>query len=168
MNRGKLNGDISFLAETSSNALTDCADESLLGRLFGVINTQDVLTFWLGLVDLFDHAGKVGNVNGWHEVVALTHDRKAFGVLEPCALEVAVEDGLSLSVKDTSRDNVSLNVFLFEIEDHVFSLLHLCVLLGALTHSIVSLGKCVVQELLVSAERRLLRLQLRNLDRKFI
>lgn len=54
-------------------------------------------------------------MNSGDQIVAITNNRKSEWVLEPRLLEMAVEDRLSFSVQNASRDNISLDSFLFKI-----------------------------------------------------
>ena len=95
--------------------------------------------------DFFDHAGQVLHVDGRHEVLAFTNDWQLLGVLFPCTLEVVVEDGFSKSVKDTSRDDISLHVLLLEVQDADFDLLNTGILTRCTTLEVVLLCEGVMQ-----------------------
>lgn len=97
----KLNWNVDFFGQAGANAVTDCLDQIFLGRLLRVVDTKDVLSLWWGFVDFFDHAGQVSNVDGRHQVVALSNDWKALWFLEPGLLEVAIEDFFALTIEDT-------------------------------------------------------------------
>jgi len=86
-----------------------------LGRLFGVVDTKNVLALGLCFVDFNHHACQVSYVNSGHQIVAVTNYRKSEWVLKPRLLEVIEEDLLTFTVQNASRDNVSLDSFLFEI-----------------------------------------------------
>lgn len=73
------------------------------------------MTFRLAFVNFLNHTGKICNVNCGHEVVSFSDNGKTERVLEPCAFKMAIEDGFSLSIKYTSRDNVGLDVFALEV-----------------------------------------------------
>jgi len=66
---------------------------------------------------------------------------------------VTVEDGFTLAVKHTSRDNVSLDSFLLKIEHHVFDVLDLLHLLAGDTLGVVCLSEWMMEELLAALGR---------------
>ena len=56
--------------------------------------------------DTTDKAGQVDNVDGWHEILTFSNVGKIGWVLDPCLLEVVVEDALSVSVPDSRAEHV--------------------------------------------------------------
>ena len=94
--------DVLGLNQASSDAVGDSLDQLLLGWFLVVVNSEDVLSLWLLVKDLEDDSGKVSHMNSWHKVVTLTDVWESDWFLEPGLLDVGVEDGLTLTVKDTS------------------------------------------------------------------
>lgn len=89
-----------------------------------VVDAENVLAFRLRVVDFLDHAGQISHVDGGNQVFSAADDWQTSGLLKPRLFEVTVEDGLSLSVKNTSRDNVSFDSFLFEVKHVIFRFLN--------------------------------------------
>lgn len=96
---GELVGNVGLLNQTSANTVRDSGDQFLLAWFVCSVNTENVLTLGLGLIDLLDHPGEIGYVDSGHKIVTLADDGETCRLLEPCLLEVTVEDGLTLSVQ---------------------------------------------------------------------
>ena len=97
----KLNWNVDLFSQAGANAVTDCLDQVLLGRLLCVVDTKDVLSLGWGFMNFFDHAGQVSDVDGRHKVVAFSDDWKTLWFLEPGLLEVTIEDFFALTIEDT-------------------------------------------------------------------
>ena len=92
--------------------------------LLVVVDGEDVLPVWLLLEDCLDHSSEVGHVDGWDAVVTIADVGEPDWILKPGFLDVLVEDGLSLAIEDTGRDDVGLDVssLTLEVEDFIFNL----------------------------------------------
>ena len=101
--------DVNGLDKASTDALRNGLNKAALTGLLGVVDTEDVLTFGFGLEDFLHHPGQIRYMDSWNVVLAFSNDRKSFRVLEPRLFEVAVKNGLTLSVEHTSGDNVSFD-----------------------------------------------------------
>jgi hypothetical protein len=84
-------------------------------------------------------------VDSRHVVLAFANDGESLGVLQPCFFEVAVKNGLTLSVEHTCCDNVSFDASTLRLQDKVLDLLDNAKLVRGLPSLVVLLGERVVQ-----------------------
>ena len=90
-----------------AKALRDPGNNSLLSRLAGLIDSEDIWVLPRVLNnDATDKVGEIVHVDGRDEVLALANDRKSLRVLDPRLLEVVIERSLSITVADTSAEYV--------------------------------------------------------------
>jgi len=115
--------NINRLYQSCSYAIGNRTYNFLLGRFLVIIDGEDILALWFGLENLLDHSGEIGHMNCWKEVVSISDVGKSYWILKPGFFDMRVEDSLTLSVKDTSRDNIGLDILLFEIEYFILDLL---------------------------------------------
>lgn len=145
MARLEVGRDVDRLDEAGTDAGGNGLDETTLAGLLGIVDTEDVLAFGFGLEDFLHHAGQVSYVDGRDVVLALSNDGESFRVLEPCFFEVAVKNGLTLSVEHTCRNNVSFDSGTLRSQDKVLDLLDDAKLVRGLPSLVVLLGERVVQ-----------------------
>jgi hypothetical protein len=145
MARLEVGWDVDGLDEAGADAFGNGLDESPLAGLLGIVDTKDVLAFGFGLEDFLHHTGQVSYVDSRHIVLALSNDGKSLRVLEPCLFEVAVKNGLTLSVEHTCRNNVSFDAGTLRSQDKVLDLLDDAELVRGLPRLVVLLGERVVQ-----------------------
>lgn len=141
--------DIGLLNQTSANATRDGRDQAFLSRFLVGVNTKNVLALRLRLIDLLDHSCQVSYVDSWDQVVTLTNYGKVNRVLQPGLLEMGVKDSFTFTVKETSSDNVGLNVLTLEAQDVLFSLADASVLIRSTSHLEVLLSEGDVEHLLL-------------------
>ena len=90
-----------------AKALRDPGNNSLLSRLAGLIDSEDIWVLPRVLNDdATDKVGEIVHVDSRDEVFALANDRKSLRVLDPRLLEVVIERSLSITVADTSAEYV--------------------------------------------------------------
>jgi len=153
VHRRVLQGDIDRLDQAGADAVGDRLNKFPLGRLLGVVNTENVALLGGLLGDFLDHASQVFHVDSRHEVFAFTHHGELLRVLLPRALEMVIEDALAETVKHTSRDDISLHALLLEAENSIFDFLDFGILAARLALFEISLSEWVVQEASLSTDR---------------
>lgn len=149
VNLGEGWGDISLLNQTGANTIGDSSDQALLSRLLVGVNTKNVLALRFGLVNFLDHPSQIGDVHSGDQVLTLANDGKVIRVLQPGLLKVGVKDGFTLTVEETSSDNVGLNVIAFEVQNVFLGLADASVLLRSASHLVVCFSEGKVEHLLL-------------------
>jgi hypothetical protein len=81
-------------------------------------------------------------MDGWQEVVSITNVRKTSWVLEPRFFEMRVEDGLTVTVENTSRDDIGLDSFPVESNYFIFNFFYELVFFDWVSKFIVKLREC--------------------------
>jgi hypothetical protein len=84
-------------------------------------------------------------MNSRNVVFTFTNDGKSFRILEPRLFKVTVKNGFSLSINNTSRDNVSLNTWSLSCKNKIFYFFNFSVFFTSLSLLIVSLSKCMIK-----------------------
>jgi hypothetical protein len=56
----------------------------------------------------FHKSREIDHVNGWDSVLSFSNERELLRSLEPSSLEVIVENSLSISIENTSAEDVGL------------------------------------------------------------
>jgi hypothetical protein len=83
-------------------------------------------------------------MDGGNVVFTFTTNWKSCGVLKPCLFEVTVKDSLSLSIKNTSRDNISSESRSLSFKNKVFNFLNNFVFFTCLSNFVVGFSKSMV------------------------
>jgi hypothetical protein len=133
----ELHRNVNRLSKAGTDSIRDSLDQFSLGRLSSVVNSEDVSLLWLGIINLLDHSSQIDDVDSWDLVLSFSDIWQVGWLLEPSVLEVVVENSLSLTVKDTSRDNVSLEIRLVNADNFFFNFLDLLVFWSRVSHLVV-------------------------------
>lgn len=136
--------DVDLFSKSSSNSLRNGLNETSLSWHWGVVNTKNVLSLRLSFHNFLDHASKISNMDGGNVVFTFTTNWKSCGVLKPCLFEVTVKDSLSLSIKNTSRDNISSESRSLSFKNKVFNFLNNFVFFTCLSNFVVGFSKSMV------------------------
>jgi hypothetical protein len=129
--------NVNRLSKTGTNSIRDSLDQFSLSRLGSVVNSEDVPLLWLGLINLLDHSSQIDDVDSWDLVLSFSDVGQVGWLLEPSVLEVVVENSLSFTIKDTSRDNVSLEIWLVNADDFFFDFLDFLVFWSRVSQLVV-------------------------------
>lgn len=84
-------------------------------------------------------------MNCWYQVTTLTNNWKFWRTLQPCLFKVVVKNSLTLTIKYTSRYDVSFNIFLFEVQDLILYLLDLSKMFACLSLFVIFFSEWKVQ-----------------------
>jgi len=92
----------------SSHQLGDLSRDAFLGRLDTTIDSENVRVH-LGVLNYYSthEFSQVNNVNGRDHVVTLANDGQSSGALNPSLLEVVVQDHFTVTIADTSAEDMN-------------------------------------------------------------
>ena len=112
------------LNETCANTIGNGSYQFFLGWFLVVIDGKNILSVRFFLEYSFDHSSKIRNMNCWEKIVTITNIWKSERILKPCFFDVLVEYSFTLSVENTSRNDICFNVtsFILEIQDLILYL----------------------------------------------
>jgi hypothetical protein len=97
---------------TSTNSLRNRFNYSLLRWFLSFVNDEDVWLVKLVVDDSLGDSGEITNMDGWNEVVTLADDGQFFWRLLPSIFEMVKEHALSMTVSNTTAQDVNLEKWL--------------------------------------------------------